>query len=206
MLVEITETTRPGDADLWRSFKGGNKEALAVIYRTYIRTLYNYGTRLTHDDGLVEDCIQDLFIEIWRNRAHLADTDSIKYYLFRALRRKIARRCNQLNKHVQHGELPGEYEGETVAPYESEWVLEEAASARKEHLQKAITHLTKRQKEILFLRYYENLSHQEIASIMVLTPQAVYNLIHKTLAALKQHLAYLISLLIGIGLHAGLLG
>ena len=204
--MEITETTRPGDADLWSSFKRGDKEALSVIYRTYIRTLYNYGTRLTHDDGLVEDCIQDLFIEIWRNRAHLSDTDSIKYYLFRALRRKIARRCNQLNKHVQPGQLPGEYEGEAVAPYESEWVLEEAASARKEHLQKAITHLTKRQKEILFLRYYENLSHQEIASIMVLTPQAVYNLIHKTLAALKQHLAYLISLFIGIGLHAGLLG
>ncbi len=204
--MEITETTRPGDAALWSSFKRGDKEALSVIYRTYIRTLYNYGTRLTHDDGLVEDCIQDLFIEIWRNRAHLSDTDSIKYYLFRALRRKIARRYNQLNKHVQHGELPGAYEGEAVAPYESEWVLEEAASARKEHLQAAITHLTKRQKEILFLRYYENLSHQEIASIMVLTPQAVYNLIHKTLAALRQHLTYLISLLIGIGLHAGLLG
>jgi RNA polymerase sigma factor (sigma-70 family) len=56
-------------------------------------------------------------------------------------------------------------------------------------LQEAFTYLTKRQREVLFLRYYENLSHQEIANVMALTPQSVYNLIHRTLSALKEHLS-----------------
>jgi RNA polymerase sigma factor (sigma-70 family) len=187
--VETTQTASPDDAQLWQAFKRGDKEALSGIYRRYVRTLYNYGTRLTHDDGLIEDCIQDLFIEIWRNREKLADTDSIKYYLLRALRRKIARKYAQLTRHEQPVDEPGEYDRETVVPFESEWVWEETVEARKEHLQGAFEHLSKRQREVLFLRYYENLSHQEIAQVMALTPQSVYNLIHRTLSALKEHIS-----------------
>ncbi len=187
--VESTAAAYAEDAQLWQAFKRGDQEALSVMYRRYVRTLFNYGTRLTTNDGLIEDCIQDLFIEIWRNRANLADTDSIKYYLFRALRRKIARKYQQLTRHEQPGDLPEAYDGETVSPFEAQWVWEETVEARREHLQEAFTHLSKRQREVLFLRYYENLSHQEIASIMSLTPQSVYNLIHRTLSTLKEHIS-----------------
>ncbi len=189
--VENKRNLTPDEAELWREFKGGNKWALSCIYRQYVRMLYNYGTRLSADDGLIEDCIQDLFIDLWRNRAGLSDTDSIKYYLFRSLRRRIARKAHKkLSQHTQLGEVPEAYDRETAHSAETELIHEQTLQARKEHLQAALNHLSQRQREAIFLRYYADMSPQEIAQIMSLNYQSACNLLHRALTALKQHVIY----------------
>ncbi len=69
-----------------------------MLYKSHIEILYRYGHKLTTDTQLVEDSIQDMFIELWNSRKRLSDTDSIKYYLFRILRRKITQ--HPLNRNV----------------------------------------------------------------------------------------------------------
>jgi len=49
-----------------------------------------------------------------------------------------------------------------------------------------LTKLTKRQHEAIFLRYFEELNCDEIASVMNLSKQAVYNLLHHALLELKK--------------------
>ncbi|QNF34094.1 hypothetical protein HUW51_15695 [Adhaeribacter swui] len=77
------------DAVLWEEFKGGNYNSFTVIYQNYIQVLYSYGLQVIKDPELVEDCIQDLFIYIWDNKNTLGKTENIKFYLFKALRRRI---------------------------------------------------------------------------------------------------------------------
>ncbi|HEY9488870.1 MAG TPA: sigma factor, partial [Chryseosolibacter sp.] len=102
---------------IWKAFKKGSKEAFATIYKEHVRDLLNYGYKVTSDRRLIEDSIQDLFFELWKNRSGLSDTDSIRFYLFRALRYKIVRNAKvdsdtsimEIDKYSQHlTEIPYE--------------------------------------------------------------------------------------------------
>ena len=61
------------DLYIWKSFKEGNKQAYAYMYKKYAPALYNYGCKISPDKELVEDCIQDLFIHILLHRSNLGD-------------------------------------------------------------------------------------------------------------------------------------
>src|SRR5688500_10958520 len=86
------------DAEIWNKFKSGDKRALSYIYSRYFEKLYNYGSRITDDFGLVEDSIQDLFVEFWNNREEIADVRNIKSYFYKSLRRKIIYKLSISNK------------------------------------------------------------------------------------------------------------
>ena len=89
----FTNNDSPADKDLkiWNAFRQGNREALDYIFKQHASNLFAYGTRFTKDQELVLDCIQDLFVELWNRRQALNETKSIKFYLLKALRRRIAR-------------------------------------------------------------------------------------------------------------------
>src|SRR5690349_1563402 len=82
----------------WQAFRKGSKEAFAKIYRDHVRELVNYGYKVTTDRRLIEDSIQDLFVEIWQSRARLSETTSVRFYLFKALRYKIIRNSNKVTE------------------------------------------------------------------------------------------------------------
>src|SRR3989337_3604546 len=79
----------------WYAFKAGDKEAFSRIYHQHVNALLKYGYKIHKNRSLVEDCVQDLFIELWKTRTNLSDTTSIKFYLFQAVRCKIIRKINQ---------------------------------------------------------------------------------------------------------------
>ena len=80
------------DAIVWDTFRSGNRKAFDYIFHRHIRLLYTYGSRISVDQGLVEDCIQDLFIDLWNKRESLGNTDNVKFYLLTSLRRRKVRR------------------------------------------------------------------------------------------------------------------
>jgi DNA-binding CsgD family transcriptional regulator len=53
-------------------------------------------------------------------------------------------------------------------------------------LAKAISRLSGRQREILYLYYVKELSHQEISAILGMNPQSSKNLLSRTLARLRE--------------------
>ena len=75
--------TAQDDASLWRQLKKGDEQAFETLYRKYIRDLLHYGERMGMEEEVLKDLVQDLFIEIWKSRERLSDTDSAKFYLFR---------------------------------------------------------------------------------------------------------------------------
>lgn len=77
------------DLEIWQNIKAGDKLSFSLAYDKYVDSLINYGCRFTRDASLVEDCLHDLFVYVWNNRANLSDTDSIKNYMMVSLRRSI---------------------------------------------------------------------------------------------------------------------
>ncbi len=184
------------DTEIWQDFKQGREAAFTFMYSQYVGVLYNYGRHISSDEDLVKDCIQNLFVELWNNKDRLGDTNSIKYYLFTSLRRKIVDELMARRKHYTEDELSEEYSFELVLPYEANIITDQASLEQKKALLQAINTLTKRQKEALFLLYYDNLSYEEAASIMQLKIRTVYNLIHTAVEALRKNMRKIIIFLL----------
>lgn len=167
---------------LWNSFRTGDDKAFIVIFERYGQVLYNYGCKIVKDQELVRDNVQDLFFELFRKRKRLGRTDAIKFYLFRSLRRKLVRTQTGISR---ISSLLLDSDAITIS-HESALIEEQTFEERRILLESRLSRLTNRQKEAVFLRYYEELSYDKIAEIMGVRKQAVYNLINQSIQILRK--------------------
>ena len=171
---------------LWQNFQQGDDAALASIYSFYFDHLYNYGFKFTHDALLVEDCIQELFIKLMRNRRNLAIPVSVKNYLFKAFRSQLFDELEKLKKRSAD-----ELQESTAFDLELQRHTDahnEEVMEQHQKLQAAITQLTPRQREVIFLKYQEGFSYPEIAEILSLTPKATYKLVGRAIQTLRSNI------------------
>nr|MBI1230972.1 sigma-70 family RNA polymerase sigma factor [Cytophagales bacterium] len=173
------------ESGLWKQFREGNESAFIQIYSDYYESLYNYGFQVSGDVGLVEDSIQDLFLELRKNRERLGNTDNIRLYLFKSLRRKIIREKSKWFKKFEafSGDCP-----QWIAFSHEQYLIDQQLAAEDlRKLQGAILKLTPKKREILYYFYFENLSYEEIRVLMgVSHVKSVRNLLYETLALLRK--------------------
>ncbi|MEM9832686.1 MAG: sigma-70 family RNA polymerase sigma factor [Bacteroidota bacterium] len=171
------------DTQLWDRLREGQQSAYLTIYEQYSEILYQYGAKFTSDRELLLDCLHDLFLDLWDRRQHLGPTDSIRFYLFRALRRRIARATSRTIID------PEVIDVMNVDSPEFQWMIEETADERRYHLQRTIASLPERQREVIYLRFYSNFTFEEIAGIMKIDLRSAYNLTYKALGKLRASLS-----------------
>ena len=168
------------DPFLWENLKQGDKNAFSSIYTKYMPVLFSYGYRLQPNEAVVKDCIQNVFIGIWKSRQNLSSTDSIKFYLFRCLRREIV-------KEVRHLESPENVEWFDVeeSPEEKLISYEQFFNDHKT-LENAMKSLSPRQSEVVHLRYFQELEVEEISGLLGISAHAVYKLIYRAISTLQR--------------------
>lgn len=170
---------------LWLQLKNGDREAFAALYRMYSISLIAYGLKLCPDRDILKDQIQELFVELWHSRENLAATDSVKFYLFRALRNKLIRQERVLRQGAVKWKegLQGDF---LEQPVEARIVEKEVEESNIASLKDAMKCLTLRQQEVIQLRFYQGFSNQQIAELMDMNYQSVSNLLYKALSRLKE--------------------
>ena len=171
---------------LWlQRLQQNDEQALAAIMRKYYTALYNYGARFTNDEALVKDCIQEVFISLWQRRETAAEILSPRYYLLRAVKNKVLKSLHQ------HTIRVGTMEGESAYDFLQEFSIEkliidkQMSEEQATILRKTMAQLTKRQHELIYLKFYQHLDHAQIAGLMNLSRQSVYNLLHETIQKLR---------------------
>jgi RNA polymerase sigma factor (sigma-70 family) len=174
------------DLFLWNEFRNGNADAFGELIRIHYQDLYHYGTRFTKDEELVKDCIQDLFLELWTNRLTISETSFVKYYLLKSLRRKLGRKIGRSRHTASWDELNFEALFNGSPSIETSIIREEYLTGLARKMRKVLASLSKRQQEVIYLRFYVDADIEEIAGIMSLTRQSVYNLLHDALKKLKK--------------------
>ncbi|WP_025763337.1 RNA polymerase sigma factor [Dyadobacter tibetensis] len=178
-----TSKDNPDIEKVWEQFRFGNKEAMEQLAALFYRSLYNYGLKLSQDSEMVQDGIQELFLELWTRGRKLPNTPFVKTYLLRALRNKIVKESLRL-KRIREAEDLAFYARHEPS-IESKWMENESEREQIERLKLLISGLAKRQQEVIYLRFYQNQSQEEIAHIMNLNKQSVANLLHRTLSDLR---------------------
>lgn len=174
------------DAEIWNDFKKGEELAFSYIYYKFYNDLYNYGIKIVRSEVIVQDAIQELFTSIWKNKGQLGYVSSIKFYLLKSLRRGIIRHLERDKKSylrmvVFGGNQPNiEFSGEEII------IGEEVTLEKRAYISHLLNSLSKRQKEVIYLKYYENLEFEEIAELMSLNYQSVINHVHKAFKKLRK--------------------
>ncbi|ODS77818.1 MAG: hypothetical protein ABS46_17705 [Cytophagaceae bacterium SCN 52-12] len=184
---------------LWESFRQGDTEAFEDMFRQYYPVLLNYGMRITRNEAEAKDCVQSLFLQIWERRQFLGPTTSARNYLLASLRRSILKKIGGIRQ-VYTEDFP-DFQAELSI--ETKLIQSQVEAENARLLKEAFDKLPARQKEAIFLRFYEDQDFDEIARIMNISTRAVYKLIYKGLDNLQSQLgknnidlAYLLVLLL----------
>ena len=174
------------NAALWNSFKQGNWEAYTSLYNDYFSLLNNYGYKFTRNSNLIEDAIHDLFVRLWTSRHNLGDPVSVKNYLYKSLRNTLIRKIKTEEKYtdIDSEEYPSGFE----VSYNNQADLAIEEKEFREKVKAVVNTLPPRQKEIIYLRFYEGISYDEIVDIMSITTSSAYKLLYKALENLQQTL------------------
>ncbi len=174
---------------LWDQLRAGDENALRIIYDKYFDILINYGMRLSPHHELVEDSVQELFIDIWNLRSGISATDSIKNYLLCSFRRKLFRKLKLKIQFVEDAVLEDKTNSEP--DFLNQLILQEEGSKLQIKLSQAMETLSSRQKEAIFLKFQDGLDYDAICEVMDLKYQSVRNLISTGISRLRENLVTL---------------
>ena len=173
------------DQQLWLEFLNGSDSSFAQIYSRFFSLLFNYGIKIDSNRQLINDCIQDLFIDIWNSRSRLSEVEWLKTYLIKSLRRRILKESNK-ESFLYSGSINEDYDFQVVLSHDMQLIREEDIVLQNDRLKQALSELTYRQREAIFLKFYERLTYEQIADVMAITVKATYKIMARAIEVLRK--------------------
>lgn len=168
----------------WEEFLSGNNDAYSWIYRTYIQILYSYGMRFTSDAEVIKDCIQDLFTTLYRNREQLPTPDNVKLYLFVSLKNNLIKALYKEDRYTRYSPEMAYFALD--ATVEEQFITDEQHKQLQKKVEEILATLAPRQKEIIYYRYIQEFTFDQICQIMDLNYQSAQNLIQRAIKRIKE--------------------
>jgi RNA polymerase sigma factor (sigma-70 family) len=174
------------DITLWNNLKEGDEKSFSMLFERYYSDLVRYGNSLSPYEEKVQDCIQDVFTDIWVYRNSLQSSVVVKAYLLSSMRKRIARlyeRDHIFRKTTSTDSIA------FLLEFSVDYELIDDDYATKEkviHLNNLLNDLPARQKEALYLRYHQGLTVEQIAEMLDVNYQSASNLLHRGLLSLRK--------------------
>ncbi|MFB9292708.1 RNA polymerase sigma factor [Persicitalea jodogahamensis] len=178
------------DEQLWQDLISGDESAFSTLFERHHSLLVGYGISLISHRETVQDCVQDVFVDVWLYRQSLNPSVSAKAYLISSVRKRIARRHERDKIFRKTTQLDDSLE--KIIEFSLDFTVEDRLIANEETLHKVrqlnqmLNALNARQREALYLRYHQGLSVDEIADILDINKQSVSNLLHRALRQLRR--------------------
>ena len=139
----------------------GDAVALRDLYDRYGRVVYSFAYRLTHDATLSEECVQDVFVALWRRAGDFDPTRAkLTTWLFVVARNRAIELGRQK---ARRPELRDDLEPAGSSPDPADLIADADESQR---VAEAMAELPEEQLAVLRLSYFDGLSHSEIAEVI----------------------------------------
>ena len=176
------------DKFIWKSLKEGDLKAYSVLFENYYPQLHSYGLKISKNEALTEDTLQDFFVYIYEHRANLSDLETIAPYLFTSYKRFLLKVMKK-NEKIKHTDFSTETFVDIQFTAEEIITNQETENFKNKNLSSLLNKLPKRQKEAIYLKYYSGLKATEISEIMGINYQSVVNTLHKAIKSLKEEIS-----------------
>jgi RNA polymerase sigma factor (sigma-70 family) len=176
-----------GKNTLWSLMLDGDVSAFENLMEQHFQVLYQYGSKFSKDPEFVKDTIQDLFLYIWEHRSTLSNTNAVRPYLMASLRR-------MMHRVTLRTPATDTYEDNLTQVFNAEFSVEqnyirlESSRVISHHLQSILDDLPARQKEVIYLKFYQGLSRDLISQVMDISPQTVSNLLQIAIKQLRHQI------------------
>ncbi len=176
------------DSLLWLQLKEGDRSGLEGLYLKFSNDLFRYGMAIVANRSFVKDCIQEVFIDLWKYRSALNHTDNVKIYLIKCLSNKISKEVSKEKRVFSENE---------ISPFETIFLEESVEdrfieSQRSEELQfklrVGLSKLPARQREVIQLLFFEKYSYEETSKVLGINVESCYTLAWKAVKGLKKEI------------------
>ena len=172
-------TDEPGDEELVRRFQRGDTAALDELVRRHQDRLYRLAAVWLQQDQYAADVVQEVFLRSMRGLARFRFRAAPFTWLYRTTRNV----CHEYNRRRPTESL--EVEPDDPSPgLEQQLVNTDAART----VRSLLTGLPARQREVVLLRIFEDLSVRETAAVMGCREGTVKALLHKATGRLRLEL------------------
>lgn len=177
------------DLSLISQIRSGDYDAFTLLYNKYCKTLTQYGLKFIPDLPAVEDCLHDVFVWVWTNRQKLNIHTSVKSYLFKSVRSAMLHWLQKQHRlqALNDGDEPA-YPFELQLTPETHFLNNEQRRLIRQQIERVLLTLTAKQKEVIYLRYYEGLNFDDIAANMNLSVKACYKLMGRAITTLRENI------------------
>ncbi len=182
---QILHNTVLDDNELWLEMKAGDEKAFSTLFKRYYSYLIQYGNSFSSFSEKIQDCVQDVFTDIWVYRNSLSDTVVVKAYLLSSVRKRIVR-LQQRDKIFSKTTSVDAVAFLLDFSVEHQLISDELTAGKVAYLNKLLNVLPARQKEALYLRYHHGLNVEEVAGILNVNYQSANNLLHRALVNIRK--------------------
>ncbi|MDR1557658.1 MAG: sigma-70 family RNA polymerase sigma factor [Tannerellaceae bacterium] len=171
---------------MWIRFLSGDNGAYEWLYTEHVGPLYRYGLHFGVGAEGVEDCIQEVFAGIYRNRKRQAVPEHVATYLMVSLKNCLLRSRQRIDR-TREAETDGALDFLLEPTVEDTFIDNEQEENRRKAIEQILDLLTPRQKEILYYRYIRELEMEDVCRLMELSYQSAQNLIQRSLKKIREN-------------------
>ncbi|AWM31787.1 RNA polymerase sigma-70 factor [Hymenobacter nivis] len=169
---------------------------LEALFKAFYAPLGAVAYRVVPDRAAVEDILQDVFLRVWQGLATLPAIDSHRAYLTRMALNAAVRYQQRAQRHVAWDEAPP-----ASAPVAPDALAQLHATETTAAVAAALAHLPPQCRVVFELSRYEEMSYQQIAEALEISPKTVENQMGKALRILRRELAGVLKNLYGLLLY-----
>ena len=184
-VVNDNSIKQSNEQHLWRLMCAGNPNALNNLFNNYYNDLYFYGLRYGNNHDRVVDAIQDVFANIWESRKRISKVEHVNAYLFAALRNNLLKNTGDNHIKIAIANSENKAYGFEISPEEI-YLNKESRLENVQRVKNLLVSLSSKQKEIIYLKFYNNYTNIEISEILAIKQQSVANLLSRTLILLRK--------------------
>jgi RNA polymerase sigma-70 factor (ECF subfamily) len=172
--------------DALRSRLGtGDEAAFEQIFRRLSAPVFRFVRGMVQDEALAHDLTQDTFAKLWAVRDRMETVDSLRAYVYQMARNRVYNQQRDERTRRDHRARLDEASAH-ASPPAPDTALD--ADMLRSRLETWIDELPDRQREALTLRRRSDLSHEEIAEVMDISPNTVNNHIVRAMKHLRSRL------------------
>jgi RNA polymerase sigma factor (sigma-70 family) len=194
--AEHLNKTHETEASLWSQLKNGEKAGLEGIYVKFSPELFRYGMAIKSHRCFIKDCIQELFIDLWKYRNSIRETENVKLYLFRSLSNKIYKEVSKEKKRNEVDESTSDEHIFLVESVEDSLISIQGNEKTQIMLRKALGVLPTRQRQVIQHLFFENHTYEDTSKIMGINIESIYTLAWKAICNLKKSILCLVFMIL----------
>ncbi len=177
------------DVKLIQRILNGDQNAFASLVRKYQQQIHTFAWRKTGDFQIAEDIVQETFLQVYQKLDTLEDPMQFTKWLHQiANRRCIAwLRKNRVQTEPLEETDISEIETEAYSQYVATEHAKTTADAQRDLVEKLLAKLKARDREVITLHYFEEMSSPEIGEFLGVSENTIKSRLHRARQQLKKY-------------------